>query len=67
FLEKNNIRAFQNANFVGNSGMTHKFEFSIPGIKNIPDKLIKTLNVPNNEMYAKALTADVKNTAEVLN
>ncbi len=67
FLEKNNIRAFQNANFVGNSGMTHKFEFSIPGIKNIPDKLIKTLNVPNNEMYAKALTADVKNTAEVFN
>lgn len=66
FLESNNIRAFQNASFTGASGMVHKFEFSIPGIKHIPDKLIKTLNVPNNEMYAKALTTDVHNTAEVV-
>lgn len=66
FLEKNNIRAFQNASFIGASGMSHKFEFSIPGIREIPDRLIKTLNVPNNDMYAKALTADVNNTLEVL-
>ena len=65
FLEKNNIRAFQNVSFIGVSGMSHKFEFSIPGIREIPDRLIKTLNVPNNEMYAKALTADVHNTAAI--
>lgn len=66
FLEENNIRSFQNVSFVGISGMSHKFEFSIPGIREIPDRLIKTLNVPNNEMYAKALTADVHNTQEIL-
>jgi len=66
FLEENNIRAFQNVSFIGTSGMSHKFEFSIPGIRDIPDRLIKTLNVPNNDMYAKALTADVHNTFEVL-
>lgn len=66
FLEDNNIRAFQNALFTGSGGMSHKFEFSIPGIKNIPDKLIKTLNLPNNETYAKALTADVNYTSGVL-
>lgn len=66
FLEDNNIRAMQNISFTGRFGMSHKFEFSIPGIRNIPDKLIKTLNVPNNEMYAKALSVDVKNTIEVV-
>lgn len=66
FLENNNIRASQNVSYVGLSGMSHKFEFSIPGIRDIPDKLIKTLNVPNNEMYAKALTADVHNTSEIV-
>lgn len=66
FLEEHNIRSFHDVSFVGRSGMTHKFEFSIPGLKEIPDKLIKTLNVPNNEMYAKALTADVHNTMDVL-
>lgn len=66
FLEENDIRAFQNVSFIGLSGMSHKFEFSIPGIREIPDRLIKTLNVPNNEMYAKALTADVHNTIEII-
>lgn len=66
FLDNHNIRAMRNVSFTGLSGMSHKFEFSIAGIQNIPDKLIKTLNVPNNEMYAKALTADVHNTSEVL-
>lgn len=66
FLENNNIRAFHNVSFVGASGMNHKFEFSIPGIREIPDRLIKILNSPNNEMYAKALTADVRNTSDVV-
>lgn len=66
FLEENNIRAMHNISITGESGMIHKFEFSISGIRDIPDKLIKTLNIPNNELYAKALTADVKNASEVV-
>lgn len=62
YLETNNIRAVQGASFSGSSGMTHKYEFSIPGYKTIPDKLIKVLSSPNNEMYAKALSTDVKYT-----
>lgn len=59
YLEENNIRAVTGASFVGSSGMNHKFEFSIAGIKDIPDKLIKVLSSPKNDTYAKALVTDV--------
>lgn len=68
YIEMNDIRALENASFVGSTGLTHKFEFSIPGSqkKNIPDKLIKVLSSPRNEMYAKALATDVKYTRNVV-
>ncbi|MCH4009661.1 DUF1828 domain-containing protein [Companilactobacillus sp.] len=68
FFEENNIRTFEDPNFVGTSGMTHKFDFSIAGLrrKDIPDKLIKVMNSPRNEYYAKALATDVRLTKPVL-
>lgn len=66
FFEDNNIRVLQDPTFVSNSGMTHKYDFTIAGIKNIPDKLIKTMNSPRNEYYAKALATDVRLTKGVL-
>jgi len=59
YLEESNIRAMTGASFIGSSGMSHKFEFSIAGIKDIPDKLIKILSSPKNDTYAKALVTDV--------
>lgn len=66
FLEENDIRAMRNAQFTGSTGMIHKYEFSISGIRDIPDKLIKVLNSPTNDIYAKALTTDVKYTNDVV-
>lgn len=59
FLVNNNIRATANVAFYGNSGMTFKFEYLISGIKDIPTRLIKTLSVPNNSVYAKAILTDI--------
>lgn len=66
YLIENNIRAMKGASFIGSSGMNHKFEFSIAGIKDIPDKLIKVLSSPKNETYAKALVTDVEQTRSAL-
>jgi len=66
FFEDNNIRVLHDPTFVSNSGMTHKYDFTIAGIKEIPDRLIKTMNSPRNEYYAKALATDVRLTKPVL-
>ncbi len=68
YFDSNDIRALEDASFVGTTGMSHKYEFSIPGSqkRNIPDKLIKVLASPKNEMYAKVLATDVKYTRNVV-
>ena len=68
YFNTNDIRALENASFVGSTGLTHKYEFSIPGSqrRDIPDKLIKVLSSPRNEMYAKVLATDVKYTRNVV-
>ncbi|MCT3097625.1 DUF1829 domain-containing protein [Lactococcus lactis] len=64
FLEENEIRALRNFSYSGSTGTLHKFDFSIAGFKNIPDKLVKTISTPNNDTYAKALITDVSFTRE---
>lgn len=59
FLTMNDIRATANVAFYGTSGMTFKFEFLIAGIKDIPTRLIKTLSVPNNSVFAKSIITDI--------
>lgn len=59
FLTENNIRATANVAFYGVSGMTFKFEYLIAGIKDIPTRLIKTLSVPNNSVFAKSILTDI--------
>lgn len=68
FFDDNDIRALPDASFMGSTGLTHKFEFSIAGNpkKGVKDKLIKTLNSPSNEMYAKVLATDVRYTKEIM-
>ena len=59
FLTANNIRATANVAFYGNSGMTFKFEYLISGINDIPTRLIKTLSMPNNSVFAKSILTDI--------
>ena len=68
YFVEHDIRAIEGASYIGSTGLTHKFEFSIPGSakQNIPDKLIKVLNSPRNDMYAKVLATDVKYTRNVV-
>lgn len=68
YFEAHDIRALEGASFIGSTGLTHKFEFSIPGSskRKIPDKLIKVISSPRNEMYAKVLAMDVKYTRDVV-
>ena len=64
FLEDNEIRALKNFSYSGRTGALHKFDFSIAGFKEIPDKLVKTISTPNNDVFAKALITDVNFTRE---
>jgi len=65
FLTQNNIRTNQNMAYVGESGLIHKFDFSIPGIDQIPAKLIKVLSGANNPLIAKATLADIEQTRPI--
>lgn len=65
FFEESNIRVTDGPNIIGPSGMIHHYEFSIPGIRDIPEKLIKTMNTANNEYYARAITTDKIQTQSV--
>jgi len=66
FLMENNIRTNQNMAYVGESGLIHKFDFSIPGINQIPAKLIKVLSSANNSLLAKATLADIEQTRPIV-
>ncbi|USS88508.1 DUF1829 domain-containing protein [Fructilactobacillus hinvesii] len=69
FFDENDIRALEGPSFVDRNGMYHTYDFSIAGSKkkNIPNKLIKTLNTPNNDGYAKSLAMDVIQTRNIPN
>ena len=63
FFETNNIRTTQSASFLGNSGLSHKFDFLISGFKEIPTRLIKTLSVSRNDsVFAKSILTDITQT-----
>lgn len=64
FFQSNNIRVLKNAAFMGQSGLTHNFEFSIPGAENVPRKLIKLLSSANNSIFAKAIFTDIYETKQ---
>lgn len=66
FLEDNNIRSVTNRNIIGATGMVHHFDFSIPGFKNIPERLIRVMNSSNNEYYAKSIAMDMRQAKEVI-
>lgn len=63
YFVTNHIRVLRNASFIGNSGLTHKFEFSIAGFEDeVPYRLIKTMSSSSNTMFAKSIVTDVEQT-----
>lgn len=62
FFENNGIRVTDGPNIIGKTGMVHHYDFSIPGFKKIPEKLIKVLNTADNEYYAKSVAMDIHQT-----
>lgn len=47
FLESNNIRFTENIFLAGKSGYNHNFNYLIPHFKNIPERVIHTMNNPS--------------------
>lgn len=58
-FDKHDIIYTQDIIINGHSGMSHKFEFVIPGKKNSKEKFVKTVSTPNNPLNAKAFVTDV--------
>lgn len=44
---QNDIRYNDDVSFIGKSGFTHNFDFTIPHYKNISQRIIKVVNNPN--------------------
>jgi len=58
-FDDNNIIYTQDIIINGKSGMSHKFEFLIPGMKDRKEKFVKAVSVPNNTIATKAYVTDV--------
>jgi hypothetical protein len=53
FLEANNIRYTENIFFSGKSGYNHNFNFVISPFKEIPERVIHTMNIPSKGNLSK--------------
>lgn len=63
FFVQEKIRTIRDASYTGKSGLTHKFEFSIPGFEDeVPLRLIKVMSTTDNSVFAKAIVTDVVQT-----
>jgi len=49
YLSLNDIRFTPTIQFLGESGLSHTFDFVIPSSRSMPERLIRTLNDPNKE------------------
>ena len=55
FLDSNDIPTVPNVGFIGKSGFSHTFEFSIPKTKKTPERLLKLLNYPRQDLLEHAI------------
>lgn len=55
WMDKHEIRAIEGPSFTGKSGMLHKFDYAIPGVKRGERKLVKTVNTPVENNVKNAL------------
>lgn len=66
FLESHNIRYTENLFLVGKSGFHHNFNYSIPHFKDVPERVVHTMNNPSkgnlsNIIFAWGDTKAIRN------
>ena len=57
WMSKSRIPYIQGANFVGRSGFSHRFEFSIPAFEDRSERYVKTINNPDRQAALNIITA----------
>lgn len=57
FFEANDIRKTPSIMMMGQSGLSHRFDFVIPASKKMPERIITTLNTPSKQNVQAAIFA----------
>lgn len=57
FLDENDIRNTPSVMMMGQSGLTHRFDFVIPASRKMPERIITTLNTPSKQNVQAAIFA----------
>ncbi len=55
FFDEKEIRYIKLLSFVGKSGFSHQFDFSIPKTKKRPERIIKAVNTPRKDIISSLL------------
>lgn len=55
FFDENDIRYIKLLSFIGKSGFTHQFDFSIPKTRKRPERIIKAVNSPRKDIISSLL------------
>lgn len=57
FFEENDIRNTPSIMMMGQSGLSHRFDFVIPASKKMPERILTTLNTPSKQSVQAAIFA----------
>lgn len=57
FFTENDIRNTPSIMMMGQSGLSHRFDFVIPASKKMPERIVTTLNTPNKQNVQTAIFA----------
>ena len=57
FFEENDIRNTPSIMMMGQSGLSHRFDFVIPASKKMPERIVTTLNTPSKQNVQAAIFA----------
>ena len=57
FFSENDIRNTPSIMMMGQSGLSHRFDFVIPASKKMPERIVTTLNTPSKQNVQAAIFA----------
>ena len=57
FFAENDIRNTPSIMMMGQSGLSHRFDFVIPASKKMPERIVTTLNTPSKQNVQAAIFA----------
>ena len=55
WLKENKVRFTPQINFPGKTGYVHRFDFIIPGFDEVPERILKAINKPNDKNNIESL------------